>query len=179
MSGTIVSNSGGSFPRIPLDFRPITGKKCILPVEQHVNLTPFYQSHLYYPCSCIAGMLTQRSTVVIERATVHAVQDIAAGQELLTTYIEFCQPRAQRQSYLLQRWGFRCGCQACKPSSTFGKASEKRRKRLSDIRKFLESRKHITSMKARTSDETALAAAIEFAELLQEEGIHNMELATA
>ncbi|KAI4220374.1 MAG: hypothetical protein LQ349_008102 [Xanthoria aureola] len=116
---------------------------------------------------------------MIERATVHAVQDIAAGQELLTAYIDTCQPRAQRQSYLLQRWGFRCDCQACKPSSTFGKASEKRRKRLSDIRKFLESRKHATSMKAGTSDGTALAAAIEFAELLQEEGIHNMELATA
>ncbi|KAI4222952.1 MAG: hypothetical protein L6R36_005784 [Xanthoria steineri] len=57
--------------------------------------------------------------------------------------------------------------------------SEKRRKRLSDIRKFLELQKHATSMKAGTSDGTALAAAIEFAELLQEEGIHNMELATA
>lgn len=124
-------------------------------------------------------MLTPKSTAVIGRATVHAVQDIAAGQELLTTYAKAYEPRAQRQSYLLQRWGFRCDCQACNPSSTFGKASDKRRKRLLDISEFLKSHNHLSSTRAGARNGKALAAAIEFVDLLQEEGIHNMELATA
>lgn len=67
---------------------------------------------------------------LIGRATVYAVNDIVAGEELLTKYIGRAhEPRAQRQSSLLQRLGFRCNLQACPPSSPFGKASNKRRKR--------------------------------------------------
>ncbi|KAL8854303.1 MAG: hypothetical protein Q9221_000789 [Calogaya cf. arnoldii] len=116
---------------------------------------------------------------VINRATVHAVQDIVAGDELLTTYIRAHEPRAQRLSYLWQRWGFQCDCQACDPSSTFGQASETRRQRLSAISKFLVSHNRLSLKGAGARNVKALAAAIEYSELLQEEGIHNMELAIA
>ena len=142
-------------------------------LNRHVDRVPGANS------SCIASLLTPKSTAVINRATVHAVQDIVAGDELLTTYIRAHEPRAQRLSYLSQRWGFQCDCQACDPSSTFGQASETRRQRLSDISKFLVSHNRLSLKGAGARNVKALAAAIEYSELLQEEGIHNMELAIA
>ncbi|KAL8769933.1 MAG: hypothetical protein Q9209_004180 [Squamulea sp. 1 TL-2023] len=116
---------------------------------------------------------------IIGRATAHAVQDIAAGQEILTTYTKGYQPRAERQSLLSGRWGFQCDCEACNSSSAFGKASEKRRKRLFKINHAVALHDQLLTTGPFGSAAEALVAVIESAKLLQEEGIHNMELRVA
>ncbi|KAL8821270.1 MAG: hypothetical protein Q9223_000643 [Gallowayella weberi] len=117
---------------------------------------------------------------VIDRATVHAVQDIAKGEEILTTYLPAALPRAQRQSQLLERWGFRCQCPACDSSSAFGKASDRRRKRLQELNQLTESyNKQLANPRVKAHHAKALAVAIERVELLLEEGIHDMDLKEA
>ena len=115
---------------------------------------------------------------LIGRATVHALKDIVAGEELLTRYNERAhEPRAQRQSSLLQQWGFHCNFQACAPSLSFGKASNKRRKRLLKISDFLKSQKSLTSIRIGARNGKDLAAANEYLDLLEKEEILSIELA--
>ncbi|KAL8779258.1 MAG: hypothetical protein Q9213_007030 [Squamulea squamosa] len=116
---------------------------------------------------------------IIGRATVHAVQDIAAGREILTTYTKGYQPRAKRQSLLSERWGFQWDCEACNSSSAFGKASDKRRKRLLKLNQAVDLHNGLPITGPFGSDAKALVAVVESAKLLQEEGIHNMELRIA
>ena len=65
--------------------------------------------------------------------TVHAVRDILEGEEILTTYIKICEDRTLRRENLLGIYGFECTCPCCDVSTPFGKASEKRRRRLLQI----------------------------------------------
>ncbi|KAH8896773.1 SET domain-containing protein [Thozetella sp. PMI_491] len=48
----------------------------------------------------------------IKRMTIHALRDIAPGEELFTSYIDVCHPTVVRRQ-LLKHWGFRCHCTAC------------------------------------------------------------------
>ena len=70
--------------------------------------------------------------VTIGAETVHAVRNIAKGEEIFTTYIRVCEARAQREQHL-DRYGFKCSCPACEASTFFGKESERRRRRLFQI----------------------------------------------
>ena len=98
--------------------------------------------------------------------TVHAVRDILAGEEILTTYIKICEDRTLRRQHL-EIYGFQCNCPCCDSSSSFGKASEKRRKRLLQIdRKWSQLR----------NTRQKLAVVMESLDLLKEEGVCNMEL---
>ena len=63
----------------------------------------------------------------IQREVVHAVKPIAAGEEILTSYIPNVRTKAQRQAQLKQ-YGFRCECTACTGANA--SQHEKRRKRL-------------------------------------------------
>eukprot|EP00026_Physarum_polycephalum_P012085 Phypoly_transcript_12356.p1 GENE.Phypoly_transcript_12356~~Phypoly_transcript_12356.p1 ORF type:complete len:347 (+),score=35.40 Phypoly_transcript_12356:42-1043(+) len=47
------------------------------------------------------------------KETVHAVKDIAAGEEVTTTYIDLLSSRKQRRKILEQKFNFLCECPAC------------------------------------------------------------------
>lgn len=110
----------------------------------------------------------------IGRETVHAVKDIAAGEEILTTYIQICRYLAERNKQLSQ-YGFTCDCPACDESAAFGSASDKRRKRLFQIDQGLAMYSCLPVLSPFDNDRKALGAVLEYIELLREEGIENME----
>ena len=111
----------------------------------------------------------------IGRETVHAVKDIAAGEEILTTYVQICIDHAEREKQL-ERYGFTCDCPACDTSTAFGRASAKRRKRLFRIDQDLAMHSTLPMLSPFSNDRKALCAVLEYAKLLREEGVENMEL---
>lgn len=111
----------------------------------------------------------------IGRETVHAVKDIAAGEEILTTYVKICIDHAEREKQL-ERYGFTCDCPACDTSTAFGRASAKRRKRLFRIDQDLAMHSTLPMLSPFSNDRKALCAVLEYAKLLREEGVEDMEL---
>ena len=107
--------------------------------------------------------------------TVHAFKDIAAGEEILTTYIKICIDHAERTKQL-DRYGFTCDCPACDTSTVFGRASAKRRKRLFRLDQDLAMHSTLPALSPFSHDREALSAVLENAKLLREEGVENMEL---
>lgn len=101
--------------------------------------------------------------------TVHAVRDILEGEEILTTYIDIREDFFRRQERL-DKYGFQCTCPCCDLSTSFGQASEKRRKRLLQIDREWS---HIRNAAQ------ALTVVLKSIDLLKEEGIYNTELTRA
>ena len=73
----------------------------------------------------------------LKAKTFHALRDIEAGEELTIAYLLPFQARVGRQRYLLEKHGFVCECLACDQSTTFGKASERRRKEMQELHEQL------------------------------------------
>ncbi|KAK6385326.1 hypothetical protein LTR65_009252 [Meristemomyces frigidus] len=116
---------------------------------------------------------------------VHAVRDIAAGEELTTTYIALLRTKERRVDEL-KPWGFTCGCGACKGPGAA--ASKKRRRRLFDIDQMFaylatEDASEIRSapLRQRAPNTTAglLRVAEELASLCKEEGLVDRQLGNA
>ncbi|KAG8892411.1 hypothetical protein FRC01_014183 [Tulasnella sp. 417] len=57
---------------------------------------------------------------------VHALHNIRAGEELLTTYIDSKKPRAERQKYLKENYHFECDCAVCTLPDEQSKESDRR-----------------------------------------------------
>lgn len=77
--------------------------------------------------SCIPNVYHSWNTA-LGKTTIHAIRDIEAGEELLTTYIPLLLARQQRHDEQhLGHYGFQCKCQACDLSAAFGAQSQERR----------------------------------------------------
>ena len=118
----------------------------------------------------------------LNRLTVHATRDIHPGEELSTTYIPLCLPRAARNSAAyLGRYGFVCACRSCDARTGWGRRSEKRRGKMAvcdeTVGRWRERGGIIRGRDVCVrSDEEALVMAKELVHLLDTEGIANMEL---
>ena len=162
-----------------------------LSVEEHVKILAIFETNAFEADEgsvlCPEASRINHSCLpnvhhcwnnTIGRETVHAVKDIAAGEEILTTYVGICIDRAERENQL-SRYGFSCDCPACDVSTTFGRASEKRRKHLFPIDQNLAMHGTLPMLSPFKNDREALAAVLEIAELLRQEGLENMELTRA
>lgn len=120
----------------------------------------------------------------INRLTVHALQNIAQGEELLTTYIPAILTWDQRNDdEHLGHYGFTCDCPACDPKSEFFKQSDFRRTSAVAIEEHLASYFASGSPKDAFVPDTGLLSGVEALQyaqlrvnLLIEEGIVNMDL---
>ena len=75
----------------------------------------------------------------IQKETIHAAQDIAAGEEITLSYCDATQNRAARL-YQLKHYGFECDCPACADDDdpeSFAAQSAARRYRLSELQREL------------------------------------------
>jgi len=113
--------------------------------------------------------------------TVFATRDIDAGEELTTSYIGLLHCRDQRAD-ALRKWTVDCDCNACKDLHE----SEPRRKRLFDINQLLAmyernmlSSPDFPTATPPTNDGEALVLGQEMVQLLKDEGIVGIELASA
>ncbi len=171
--------------RAQQDLRPSVAA---LSVEEHIKIMAIYETNAFGAGEgnviCPEASRINHSCLPnvhhywndnIGRETVHAVKDIAAGEEILTTYIQICRDSAERKKQLNQ-YGFTCDCPACDDSTAFGRESEKRRKRLFQLDQGLAMHSTLPVFSPFRNDRKALDAALEYAELLREEGVGNMEL---
>ncbi|KAF9100542.1 hypothetical protein BGX27_000343 [Mortierella sp. AM989] len=71
---------------------------------------------------------------ITEKESIHAVKDIAAGDEILTSYEEVLMPWAARQVSLQKKFRFECRCKLCTSASNEEyDATVARVKKLSDL----------------------------------------------
>jgi hypothetical protein len=111
----------------------------------------------------------------IGRETVHAVRDIAAGEEILTTYVSICIGQGERKKQL-SHYDFTCDCPACDTSTAYGGGSENRRTRLFRIDQELAMHSTMSYFSSFSNDKKALYAVLEYVKLLQKKRIENMKL---
>ncbi|KAJ7600433.1 hypothetical protein C8J56DRAFT_910265 [Mycena floridula] len=64
---------------------------------------------------------------------VHAIKDVKAGEELLTTYSDMKRPRNQRREYLSSIYGFTCTCAVCSLPEIESQASDQRLSTISEL----------------------------------------------
>lgn len=123
----------------------------------------------------------------IQRLTTYALRDIAAGEQIFTSYLDSaCRTGQQRRQMTLDMWGFVCACHACTDES-----SEPLRQRMFEIDQRLgawetpELRRinsNLTRFGSGLMPGTALEAlkdAEELAQLLKMQGLEGMELCKA
>lgn len=107
--------------------------------------------------------------------TIHAVRDIAAGEELLTAYIEPCRTADHRRQ-ALNRYGFKCSCTACEDLTGHGKASSKRRSRVQEINRSICLYSLFPGLSPFRTNKQALHAVLEAIKLLEEEEIQTFQV---
>ncbi|KIJ54906.1 hypothetical protein M422DRAFT_152563 [Sphaerobolus stellatus SS14] len=70
--------------------------------------------------------------------TVHALKEIPAGEELLTTYFDTKKPRDQRREFLKERYKFHCTCKVCSLPSKESRASDQRLHSITSLKEKLQ-----------------------------------------
>lgn len=65
--------------------------------------------------------------------TLHACRDVAAGEELVLSYIPTSLTRRERQAQLKGKFGFACGCAACSLTGAAARDSDMRRSKLARL----------------------------------------------
>ena len=75
----------------------------------------------------------------LKRQTVHALRDIAAGEEITVAYVGGAElgVRESRRAKLLRQYHFACGCEACRLEGTELARSEVRQRRIAEIQSAL------------------------------------------
>lgn len=115
--------------------------------------------------------------LTLGKLTVHAIQQINKGEEILTSYIDgTCSTRKQRQQ-ILSRWGFECGCKSC--TGPKAAASDERRGRMFDMNQQLAlytDQKQTTGSLVPSNPPAALKVAEDLLELYRTEGITDLSL---
>ncbi|ORY08989.1 hypothetical protein BCR34DRAFT_625973 [Clohesyomyces aquaticus] len=130
-------------------------------------------NHSCNPNACFAW------NSAIQKETIHAIQDIAEGEQITLAYCDTTHDKATRL-WELKHYGFVCDCRACADGSdptSFAAKSAARRYRMMELQqetrmfrgKFLE-------VGAQT--EGVVAKLLEFAKLMNEEGDRTFRTAT-
>ena len=85
----------------------------LIDLEAHGGLYVLH-SHLNHNCDPNVSVRHLDQRTALSRITVIARRDIAAGEELLVTYVDPELPLEQRRRGLME-WGFgKCACERCR-----------------------------------------------------------------
>ena len=81
-----------------------------------------------------------------DRLTVHAIQNIPEGQEILVNYRagDYTKTRDERRHELFSHYGFNCNCRACNWRTDFGRKSEGHRKELHQLWAYIDQTRNYT-----------------------------------
>ena len=93
--------------------------------------------------SCIPNAYWMYNTS-LEYLTIHAMVDIAKGDEITIHYFKLCEysSRQQREE-MLQSYGFHCDCIACDVQSDFGRGSDERRDQMRRLQNKLDENNYL------------------------------------
>ncbi|KAG8530416.1 uncharacterized protein KY384_004918 [Bacidia gigantensis] len=175
----------------------------ILPIETQIRIARIYGQYGFKRKDggtrfCINTKLINHACIPntdhawnpdIQRMTVHAVRDIRKGEELFHSYVQPWYPREQRLARLEKQFDFYCTCSACDISTDFGLSSAIRRERLHELvndltihGKRVEEYKNLAFHSQLGFDQypdDALPKMLEVVQLVEKEGIFDMELMSA
>ncbi|WAQ87456.1 hypothetical protein PtA15_8A360 [Puccinia triticina] len=94
-----------------------------------VDLLPI-KGHLNHDCRPNVGYVFNNVTLQVE---MHALREIAPGEELTISYIKLVQSREKRRAKLHHTYGFHCGCSQCSLSDAESAASDLRLEKLIEM----------------------------------------------
>ncbi|CAO2653460.1 Nn.00g028710.m01.CDS01 [Neocucurbitaria sp. VM-36] len=109
----------------------------------------------------------------LNQRIVYATRKIKQGEEFSVSYIPLLLPQEERQKHL-DRYGFKCHCEACAQERATKQASDKRRLTISKAFVDFEPQLTLTPPKSKTATRQArknAEASLQLAKLVQEEGL--------
>ncbi|RMZ71926.1 SET domain-containing 5 [Pyrenophora seminiperda CCB06] len=109
----------------------------------------------------------------LNKRVVFATRKIKAGEEFFVSYISLTMTQEDRQKHL-DKYGFKCQCDACAQEHAARAASDKRRTTINNAFVKFEHRLIITPPESKAGKREALVNAqvsIQLAQLVQEEGL--------
>jgi hypothetical protein len=109
----------------------------------------------------------------LNKRIVYATRRIAKGDEIFVSYIPLLLTQEQRQKHL-DRYGFKCTCEACAQEHAAMEASDDRRTTISKAFVDFEPQLTLTSPKTKKATQQArknARASLKLAELVHEEGL--------
>ncbi|KAG8627514.1 hypothetical protein KVT40_004997 [Elsinoe batatas] len=133
--------------------------------KDHMGLFPL-SARLNHSCR---PNVFHRHNHLINRLTIHALRDIAPGEEVCTSYIDIVHPTQERRR-ILRHWRFKCACTLCvRP----GSQSEQRRKKLEEMTRRMRKEEGRRGMMEWGQWEFAKALGVleEMVGLMEEEGL--------
>ncbi|TKA26514.1 hypothetical protein B0A50_05351 [Salinomyces thailandicus] len=110
--------------------------------------------------SCIPNATSQWEPS-LQSLTVHAIEDIAAGEEITISYVEALRKREERQQSLKGRYNFDCDCPACDSTTVFGQMSDRSRGEADQLGRIL--------MASKVGTEGLVRSTMGVLQLIQEE----------
>lgn len=117
--------------------------------------------------SCLPNA-TYNWQIKMQKETVYATRDIAAGEEILVSYVD-AYDLPEKRAWTLKNYGFACQCRACvDDGSGFAAASRHRRWRLGEL--------WDRSCNLIITNEERIADLVEEIALLKEEGVITVAL---
>lgn len=105
----------------------------------------------------------------LERQVVHALRDIAKGEEITMTYVRPLQATSVRQAQLRETYGFVCNCASCDVNTPAGLESTFRRRQIQTFHEYLE------DIHNDDADELIINTTEELLELMTLEGINSWD----
>lgn len=184
----------------PSDIHPsITGEERKRIMEQHearinknASLVSIFQTNcmemngaaaVFPHCARFNHSCTPNACFTFNRAigkeTIHAISDIAEGEEITVSYIDVAADKSVRE-WQLRHYGFSCDCEACtgdeSDPTTFAGKSAARRSRLMELRQETEFLRG-PYLNDAAQNQAFIPQMLEFAKLLREEGSYTPMLA--
>ncbi|KAA1066120.1 hypothetical protein PGT21_022050 [Puccinia graminis f. sp. tritici] len=89
-----------------------------------------YMQYLNHDCRPNVGYRFNNVTIQVE---MHALREIAPGEELSISYITLVQSREKRRKSLHGTYGFHCGCSQCSLSDAESEASDQRVEKIREL----------------------------------------------
>ncbi|KAI9693397.1 MAG: hypothetical protein M1820_009326 [Bogoriella megaspora] len=120
----------------------------------------------------------------LQKETVHAIRDIGEGEELFVAYCNLIKAKDERADKL-RAYGFDCGCQACLDEDSEDEdgnpqeTSDDRRYRLEQLADDLDYYRRLPEVAVHAKQMNPITHAQEQIQLLEKEGIADLNLSSA
>jgi hypothetical protein len=151
---------------------------CVEIPEVHTNRAGVFEHYSRINHACNPNVHNAYNSI-LGKLTVHAIQQINKGEEILTSYVDGTSSTRQQRQQVLSNWDFDCGCRTC--TGPEAAASDASRRRIYDMYQqlafYAAGQKPAPEFLVLSDSQAALEVAEELLELHKSEGITDLSLA--